>query len=118
QWTAMVPHLHAMIGIPLRSDGQAYGTLLLLHRASDQFKEKHERVLEVIAAQAAAAIARAEALERAERLAITDALTGLFNARYFNGRLQAEIERARRYGHTVSLVIVDSDALKCVNDHL
>ena len=118
RWPAVVPELHAMIGIPLRSEGRAYGTLLLLHRASDQFQEKDERVLEVIAAQAAAAISRAEALERAERLAITDALTGLYNARYFNGRLEAEIQRAQRYEHTVALLIVDSDALKRVNDQL
>ena len=117
-WPASVPDLHAMIGIPLRSEGRAYGTLLLLHRETDQFEEKDERLLEVIAAQAAAAIARAEALERAERLAITDALTGLYNARYFNGRLEAEIQRAKRYGHTVVLTIVDSDALKRVNDQL
>ena len=118
RWPSAVPDLHAMIGIPLRSEGRAYGTLLLLHRAADQFQEKDERVLEVIAAQAAAAIARAEALERAERLAITDALTGLFNARYFSGRLESEIQRAKRYEHSVALLIVDSDALKRVNDQL
>jgi diguanylate cyclase (GGDEF)-like protein len=117
-WYSAVPDLHAMIGIPLRSEGRAYGTLLLLHRETDQFQEKDERVLEVIAAQAAAAIARAEALEHAERLAITDALTGLFNARYFNTRLHEEIARAQRYTHTVALSIVDSDALKRVNDQL
>jgi diguanylate cyclase (GGDEF)-like protein len=117
-WKDVVPDLHALVGIPLRSEGQAYGTLLLLHKERGRFQEKHERVLEVIAAQAAAAIARAEALEQAEKLAITDALTGLYNARYFNGRLLEEIERAKRYDHTVALVIVDSDALKRVNDQL
>jgi two-component system cell cycle response regulator len=69
-------------------------------------------------AQAAAAIARAEALEEAQLLAITDALTGLYNARYFTARLETEIQRAQRYGRQVSLLIVDSDALKRVNDRL
>ena len=117
-WKSAVPDMHALIGIPLRSEGQAYGTLLLLHHERGHFQEKHERVLEVIAAQAAAAIARADAFERAERLAITDALTGLFNSRYFNVRLEDEIGRAARYGHTLTLMIVDSDALKRVNDEL
>jgi diguanylate cyclase (GGDEF)-like protein len=117
-WPQEVPHLHSLIGIPLRSEGRAYGSLLVLHRAVDVFRPEHERVLEVLAAQAAAAIARAEALEEAQRLAITDALTGLYNARYFSGRLDAEIQRAQRYGHEVALLIVDSDALKHVNDRL
>ena len=117
-WPKEVPHLHALIGIPLRSEGRAYGSLLVLHRAVDHFQPGHERVLEVMAAQAAAAIARAEALEEAQMLAITDALTGLYNSRYFKGRLGDEIERAERYGHEVSLLIVDSDALKQVNDRL
>ncbi len=118
KWPSAVPHLHAMVGIPLRSEGRAYGTLLLLHREAGQFQDKHEGFLEVLAAQAAAAIARGEALEQAERLATTDALTGLFNARYFDGRLESELQRAARYGHRVALLIVDSDALKRVNDQL
>ncbi len=118
RWPVEVPHLHALLGIPLRSEGRAYGSLLVLNRATDFFRPENERILEVIAAQAAAAIARAEALEEAQRLAITDALTGLYNTRYFTGRLEAEIQRASRYGHTLSLLIVDSDALKLVNDHL
>lgn len=118
RWPAVVPHIHSLLGIPLRSEGRAYGSLLVLHSATDFFRPDHERILEVIAAQAAAAIARAEALEEAQRLATTDALTGLYNARYFAGRLEEEIQRARRYGKEVALLIVDSDALKRVNDRL
>ncbi|MDE3111810.1 MAG: GAF domain-containing protein [Chloroflexota bacterium] len=118
RWPVEVPHLHALLGIPLRSEGRAYGSLLVLHREKDFFRPENERILEVIAAQAAAAIARAEALEEAQRLAITDALTGLYNARYFTGRLESEIDRSRRYGHSLALLIVDSDALKLVNDKL
>lgn len=117
-WHLEVPHLRALLGIPLRSEGRSYGSLILLHSAVDHFRPEHERLLEVLAAQAAAAIARAEALEEAQRLAITDALTGLFNARYFSIRLAEEIQRAQRYGHEVALIIVDSDALKLVNDQL
>ena len=115
-WSREVPHVHGFLGIPLRSEGRSYGTLLLVHSAVDYFRAEHERLLEVLAAQAAAAIARAEALEEAQRLAITDALTGLYNVRYFTGRLGDEIQRAERYGHEVALIIVDSDALKLVND--
>lgn len=118
RWPSEVPHLHAMLGIPLRSEGQSYGTLMLLHKTIDHFRPEHERLLEVLAAQAAAAIARAEALEEAQRLAITDALTGLYNTRYFTSRLADEIARAQRYEKELALIIVDSDALKLVNDRL
>ncbi len=118
RWPIEVPHLHGLLGIPLRSEGRAYGSLIVLNRAKDFFRPENERILEVIAAQGAAAIARAEALENAQHLAITDALTGLYNARYFTDRLESEIDRARRYGHKLALLIVDSDALKLVNDRL
>lgn len=115
-WPEVVPNARALLGIPLRSEGRNYGSLIVVHGKRDHFTSDHERLLEVVAAQAAAAIARAAALEEAERLAITDALTGLYNTRYFTERLTAEIERAKRYGRSLALLIVDSDALKLVND--
>lgn len=54
--------------------------------------------------------------ERAERAALIDELTGLRNHRYFQERLHEEIERARRAGSTVGLVMIDIDRFKDVND--
>jgi diguanylate cyclase (GGDEF)-like protein len=51
-----------------------------------------------------------------ERLAITDPLTGLYNRRFFQSRLAAEIERARRYSRVLSLVMLDVDNFKEIND--
>ena len=51
-----------------------------------------------------------------ERLAITDALTGLYNRRFFKSRLAAEVGRAQRYGRTLSLVMLDLDNFKEIND--
>jgi diguanylate cyclase (GGDEF)-like protein len=51
-----------------------------------------------------------------ERLAITDALTGLYNRRFFTSRLAAEVARARRYGRVLSLVMLDLDNFKEIND--
>jgi diguanylate cyclase (GGDEF)-like protein len=56
------------------------------------------------------------AKQELERLSITDALTGLFNRRYFQYRLQQEIERARRQGDAVALMLLDLDHFKSVND--
>ncbi len=51
-----------------------------------------------------------------ERLAVTDELTGLHNRRFFFERLDAEIDRAHRYGRLPSLVLVDLDHFKRIND--
>ena len=51
-----------------------------------------------------------------ERLATTDALTGLWNRRKFNEVVEAEMARARRYGHPLSLCLLDVDHFKRVND--
>jgi diguanylate cyclase (GGDEF)-like protein len=51
-----------------------------------------------------------------ERLAITDALTGLYNRRFFQSRLAGEVGRARRYGRVLSLVMLDLDNFKEIND--
>ena len=51
-----------------------------------------------------------------ERLAITDPLTGLYNRRFFQSRLGVEIERAKRYERVLSLVMLDVDNFKEIND--
>ena len=61
-----------------------------------------------------------EALERAkldlEKQSFSDHLTGLYNRRYFQHHLQLELERERRYGEPVSLMMIDLDHFKLVND--
>lgn len=54
--------------------------------------------------------------ERTERSALTDGLTGLFNRAYFNQSLQREIHRTRRHGSKLSLVMLDLDNFKQLND--
>src|SRR6266850_135750 len=54
--------------------------------------------------------------ERNQRLSITDSLTGAFNRRYFTKHLRKELERARRYRHSLALVMLDVDRYKEVND--
>ena len=55
-------------------------------------------------------------LTKTERLAMTDALTGVFNRRRFGDELHREWAIARRYGHALSLLLVDLDSFKGVND--
>lgn len=57
-----------------------------------------------------------EALDKIREMAATDELTGLFNRRHFFERLKVEMNRAKRYGHPLSCVILDLDHFKRVND--
>ncbi len=113
-----LPGFRALLGVPLRSEGHMYGSLFVMHPRAGFFNERHVQQVQVVAAHAGAALARAEAYEEATRLSITDELTGFFNARYLSARLREELARAQRYGHELALVLIDSDALKRVNDRL
>ena len=55
--------------------------------------------------------------EELSRLALTDGLTGLLNRRSFDAQLEDEIWRARRFGHSLGLIIFDLDRFKSVNDN-
>jgi diguanylate cyclase (GGDEF)-like protein len=57
-----------------------------------------------------------EAYSTIEKMSITDELTQLFNRRHFHARLDEEIARARRYDHPVSLLMMDIDHFKTIND--
>ena len=57
-----------------------------------------------------------ESEERYRRLSIIDELTGLYNKRHFNNHLGSEMDRARRYQHDLSLIIMDIDNFKRHND--
>lgn len=54
--------------------------------------------------------------ERLQRLSITDGMTGLYNHRHFSERLRAEMDRVKRYGGALSILILDIDNFKQVND--
>lgn len=59
---------------------------------------------------------RSEMLRELKKLAITDGLTGLFNSRHFYKQLDLEVDRIRRYNHSISILIIDIDHFKDYND--
>lgn len=56
-------------------------------------------------------------LEEIHRISITDSLTGLYNRRYFDARLDEELRRAKRNQHYFNLILIDVDDFKFVNDN-
>jgi diguanylate cyclase (GGDEF)-like protein len=66
--------------------------------------------------QAAVSVENVDLHETVTRQAVTDELTGLFNHRRFQEVMSAEVERARRYGHELGLIMLDIDNFKQIND--
>lgn len=106
----------SFMSVPLVVQGELVGVLNLSHPRPKAFNEDALRLLTLIAGQAAATIQRLLLYEEMRRLAITDDLTGIYNRRHFLERLQNEIERARRYGQAFSLLFIDIDNFKELND--
>ena len=70
----------------------------------------------MLALQAAEALVRTRLYEQAERMATIDGLTGLLNRRTFNSLLSQRLREAQRYGRPLSLLLLDVDHFKKVND--
>ncbi|WP_405880082.1 sensor domain-containing diguanylate cyclase [Streptomyces sp. NBC_01384] len=102
---------------PIVLHGRAWGELYVARpAAAPVFDRADADFATVLASVVAAGIAQVERLEEARRLAFTDALTGLANRRAVDVRLDEAIERHRREGAVVSLVVCDLNGLKYVND--
>ncbi|MDW4907059.1 sensor domain-containing diguanylate cyclase [Streptomyces sp. ADMS] len=104
---------------PVVLHGRAWGELYVARPAgAPVFDRADADFATVLASVVAAGIAQTERLEEARRLAFTDALTGLANRRAVDMHLDEAIERHRRDGAVVSLVVCDLNGLKRVNDTL
>jgi diguanylate cyclase (GGDEF)-like protein len=109
--------MKTFLGVPLRIRGKNLGNLYLTEKANGQvFTVEDEALLVMIARDAAMALENARLYEETRRLANMDSLTGLYNRRYFEEWLKEELARAQRYNHPISLVILDMDHLKQIND--
>jgi diguanylate cyclase (GGDEF)-like protein len=102
--------------IPLVSFGQSLGVLLLDSKARGAFQESDRQPLESVADICATAIQNAHYVERVKQLAYIDGLTGIFNRRFFEMRINEEIERARRFEVGMSVIMIDIDQFKRLND--
>ena len=102
--------------IPLVSFGQTLGVLALDSAQPDAFRDGDLQSLESVADICATAIQNAHYVERVKQLAYLDGLTGIFNRRFFEMRIMEEIERARRYGTGMAVIMADIDQFKRLND--
>jgi diguanylate cyclase (GGDEF)-like protein len=112
----------SFVSVPLKIDDRIIGVLNLSDKASGEvFDEEDLKLIQSFATHAAIVMERNVFYNRAEelkKLTITDTLTGLLNRRYLNERLKDEVARSERYGHHLSLLMLDLDGFKYCNDTL
>jgi diguanylate cyclase (GGDEF)-like protein len=108
---------HRVLCVPLYAKGRLIGAVQATRRVGSQpFGQQEVRVLELICGSLARALANAIDYHDATRQTLIDDLTRLYNVRYLYQTLDNEIRRARRYGSAVSVVFMDLDGFKLVND--
>jgi diguanylate cyclase (GGDEF)-like protein/PAS domain S-box-containing protein len=106
-----------ILGKTIEGEGQRKDGFLSLDKTEPGYYTKeHAKRLEVLARHAALALLNALNYGEVEQASITDYLTGAYNHRYFQQQLRVEWERASRTSHPLSLLIVDIDHFKNVND--
>ena len=106
----------AMLVVPLATEGKMVAVLVVENELPDAFSMEDVRLAEAIGPYIAAVIEVALLHEQAKSAASYDSLTGVYNHRYFYERLGQEMSHSQRHGHPLSIVIIDVDELKKVND--
>ncbi|MFB6291454.1 MAG: diguanylate cyclase [Candidatus Bipolaricaulia bacterium] len=92
------------------------GTLQVVSSKESFFTEEDVNLLQILAQHVGERLARAEIEGDLRHQAIHDQLTGLYNRHYLKEVLTKEVERAQRYGHTLSFLMIDINEFKEVND--
>jgi len=101
-----------MMSVPLKAKEKLLGVINVSRSIPRSFAQKDFELLKNLANQAAIAIENA----RLYRFAVTDEMTKVYNHRYFQHRLDEELQRADRYDSLVSLILLDVDHFKRFND--
>jgi diguanylate cyclase (GGDEF)-like protein len=108
---------HSILCVPLIANDRIIGVIQLLNGIGQgQFTGQDQRILATIADFSAIAIENSRLHKQVRDLTITDDLTGLYNSRHFQTLCDYEMERASRYGTELSMVFLDLDHFKTVND--
>jgi diguanylate cyclase (GGDEF)-like protein len=104
------------VAIPLRAGGEDVGVLMLASRMNIALDFDLASLLSLIGNNLSLIAEKIMLFQETERLAVTDALTGLYNTRHFYEILEAEVARTDRYESPFSLILFDIDDFKTLND--
>lgn len=108
----------SLMCIPIKSKGNILGVLEIVNKTTNEpFTKDDLNLMMRLVDQAAIAIERASLYQKMAELSVTDDLTKLFNTRYLNRTLEIEISRSNRYHTSLSLIFMDVDYFKTINDN-
>lgn len=107
---------HSFVGVPLIWRDHVVGVISMQSYEPNAYSPKQIHLLELVAVQAAIAVANAQLYDQVQRLAVTDELTGLPNRRVLYERGADEVNRAKRFYHPLAVAMLDIDHFKTVND--
>jgi diguanylate cyclase (GGDEF)-like protein len=106
----------SIICIPLKAKLRVLGVMQLINVPMSAFSEGEMFFLQALCDYAAIAIDNARAVERIQELTITDDCTGLYNARHLYKTLDSEVYRSARFSYEFTVLFLDLDHFKFVND--
>ncbi|NOX21036.1 MAG: GGDEF domain-containing protein [Nitrospirae bacterium] len=106
----------SVLVFPLSGTNSVIAVVELINKRKGEFSKKDLLMLTRIQDQLSVAVEKVMLQLKLEELVITDDLTKLFNSRYLNRTLDIEVERSNRYNTSVSLIFMDIDHFKDVND--
>jgi diguanylate cyclase (GGDEF)-like protein len=105
----------SLVCMPVRTGGRVLGIMQLVNTDMEVYA-RSGMLLQALADYAAIAIENARAMSRIQELSITDDCTGLYNVRHLFTVLAEEVHRSERFGYVFSLLFLDLDHFKQVND--
>lgn len=106
----------SLLLLPLVAGNETMGVVQFERDAPGILSKRDRDRVRALASQAAATLANVHSHQYVHNQAITDGLTGLFNRRHMQAVLVDERRRAQRYGHTLSVIMLDVDGFKTYND--
>jgi len=106
----------SVLALPLKVKNRHLGVLSVYKRRNKEFSRSEIEMGDLFVSQASLALMRTMYMDQLRFAAIIDSLTGLYNEGYFHKRLHEEINRSERSASSLSLLFIDVDGLKRIND--
>lgn len=115
-WSWPDQKIQSLCMVPLTNRDFVNGVIIAVSQSDEPFDTSHTNLLGIIAAQTSLTLERASYFALQESLAKNDGLTGLLNRRMFNEFAVAEYNRFKRYHTALSIIMIDIDHFKKIND--
>ncbi|MEQ8223976.1 MAG: sensor domain-containing diguanylate cyclase, partial [Candidatus Eremiobacterota bacterium] len=112
----MIRYERSEMAVPLTSKDECIGVIYVGQQKANAFSHDDLNLLSTLANQTSIAVTNAKLYEKTHNMATTDGLTGLYTHRYFQEKLEEEVQKAQRYQTHMAMLMVDTDHFKQYND--